>query len=393
MVVRRGTRVVVPLVAAVIVGFAAFLAWQVAIPRYQASQPVPQVSASEDLALPDQVFDPSPYVPATDSTGAPGPVGMVFQGRRARDGLTGQVADPWYTVSARTGEYRRLVAPYVSEARRLWVGPQGTKIAWSSPAGVTRYDTMTGESRSYPNATGAVGQPLVWSPDSTRIAFGTDPVRVLDTRSGEVTDVPLSGRGTADAPAWTPNGQWLTVAGADAVDSVEVSNGRHRTIPAPVGELRELAWNAAGDLGGVHPKRFGDVLRVVRAPGPDAGGPAKVLDARPDLVIDGLWGWVDRAEVVVVGTRAETGGLEQAVALSVPDDVISDYMAFPSFGDNWAGAATVSTASDLLAAPTQAYDEPAAPWSPTAQLVLCMLVAVFPVLYFLITRRPKAKAP
>ena len=87
--VRKSARAGVALLAAAFLGMAGFAAWQFGIPAYQRSQSVPAYSPSEDLALPSQVYDPPPYVASTDSVGAPGPVGLVFQGRSARDGLTG----------------------------------------------------------------------------------------------------------------------------------------------------------------------------------------------------------------------------------------------------------------------------------------------------------------
>jgi hypothetical protein len=394
--VRTRKRVVVALCAAVLVGGTAFLAWQEALPAYHRSQPVPAVSASETLALPEQVYDPAPYVPATDRWGPPGPVGLVFQGRLAREGFSGEIARPWYAISARTGTYARLAAPHLGQAGdRLWVGPQGTQVAWWWPGGIARYDTMTGESESYPvdAEPHADESRLAWSPDSTRIAFGRYPVRVLDVGTGEVTDLPLQAPpGSASAPAWTADGRWVTVVVGDAVEAVAVGSGERRTLPARVGGLRAPEWSSAGDLAGVHAtRRRSNLLRVVHAPGLGVRDrPARVVDAVPQgLVVEGFWGWAGADEVVLTGLRPETGALEQAMALSLPDNTLRPYMLLPSKGRNWGGLPTVSLATDLLRGPTRAFEEPAMPWSPTAKLRLCMLLALFPVVYLLVARRPR----
>jgi hypothetical protein len=252
---------------------------------------------------------------------------------------------------------------------------------------------MTGVTQTYqvPGAGDASG-PLVWSPDSTRLAFGTDPVRVLDIRSGEVTDLPLRANASDEVtPAWTADGRWVTLAVDQGIEALDVESGQRRTLAAPVGGFRGGEWNTAGDLAGMHPTQHSNVLRIVRAPGLQSdGGSAQVDDQVPeDLVIQGLWGWSDPEQVVLTGLRPETGALEQAVTFSLSDQDVQPFMLLPSKGTNWAGVGTVSLATDLLGEPTRAFDEPQQEWSPTAKLRLCLLLAVFPALYFLIARRAR----
>ena len=392
---RTGTRIVLALCGAVVLGLCGFAVWEEGIPAYQRSQEVPAVSRSEVLSLPEQVYDPPEFVPGTDKWGPPGPVSMLFQGREAHVGFGGEVRDPWYAVSARNGVFSRLAPPDVEQARGgLWLGPQGTQVAWRGPDGIARYDTMTGESQTYP-VSGAVdaSAPLVWSPDSTRIAFGTDPVRVLDTDSGEVTDLPLRASASDDVtPAWTADGRWVTVPVDRAIEAVDVASGQRRTLPASVGGFRGGEWSAAGDLAGMHPTQASNVLRIVRAPDLQAGGTAAQVDDEvpEDLVIQDLWGWSDPEQVVLTGLRPETGALEQAVTFSLPDNDVQPYMLMPTKGVNWAGVRTVSLATDLLSEPTRAFQDPQQEWSPTSKLRLCLLIAVFPAAYFLIARRAKS---
>jgi hypothetical protein len=392
--VRTRRRVVFAFCGAVLLGLGGFVVWEEGMPAFQRSQDVPEVSRSEVLSLPEQVYDPPEFVPATDKWGPPGPVSMVFQGRTAGVGFGGEVESPWYAVSARNGIYSWLTPPEVEKARGgLWLGPQGTQVAWRHPGGIARYDTITGESQSYPVAdAGDASGPLVWSPDSTRLAFGTDPVQVLDTRSGEVTDLPLRATATADVtPAWTADGRWVTLAVDDGIEAVEVESGQRRTLPAALGGFRGAEWNTAGDLAGMHRTQHSNVLRIVRAPDLETdGSSAQVDDEVPeDLVIHGLWGWSDPEQVVLTGLRPETGALEQAVTFSLPDDDVQPFMLLPTKGVNWAGVDTVSLATDLLSEPTRAFEEPQQEWSPTAKLRLCLLLAVFPAVYFLIARRAK----
>jgi hypothetical protein len=398
--VRKRTRAGVALLAAVLLGLTGFAAWQFGVPAYQRSQTVPAYSPSEDLALPSQVYDPPPYVASTDSVGPPGPVGLVFQGRSARDGLTGEVRDPWYAVSSRDGAYYRLEAPHLEQARRLYVGPQGTQVAWAWPGGVERYDTVTGEAREYAVGGAATSGALDWSPDSTRIAFGTDPVRVLDVATGKVIGLPLRlPAGAASTPAWTPDGRWVTAVADGSLVAVEVDSGRQRTVAlegdnaaAGAGGFTGAEWNTAGELAGVHRQvRFSrNVLRIVRSSGltgDDAA--ARVVDASPaQMSIEGFLGWGNTNEAVLTGLRAESGPVEQAVVLALQDNTLLPYMQFPA-GVNWAGASTVSVATDLLSQSTTDFSRPTRPWSPGAKLLLCLLLAVFPTLYYLIARRPK----
>lgn len=387
------------LLAAVLLALAGFAAWQYGVPAYQRSQTVPAYSPSEDLALPSQVYDPEPYVASTGSVGAPGPVGLVFQGRNARDGLTGRVEDPWYAVSSRSGAYYRLEEPHVEEAPGLYAGPQGTQVAWAWPGGIERYDTVSGEAQEYAVGDAAMSGALAWSPDSTRIAFGTDPVRVLDVGTGKVTPLPLRLPADGATPAWTPDGDWVTAVTGDTLDAVQVDSGRKRTLTlegddaAGEGGFTGADWNTGGEVAGVHRQvRFSrNVLRIVRTPALTGDAEtARVVDASPpQMSIEGFLGWGNTNEAVLTGLRAESGPVEQAVVLALQDNTLLPYMQFPALGDNWAGVSTVSVAQDLLSAPSETFERPTRPWSPFAKLMLCLLLAVFPTLYYLIARRPK----
>jgi hypothetical protein len=403
--VHTRVRIAVALCAAVLLGLVGFATWQFGVPLYQRSQAVPPLSQSERLALPAQVYDPPPYVHSTAESGPPGPVGVVFRGRSAREGLTGRVREPWYAVSARTGAYRRLDEPHLAEARSgVWVCPQGTALAWAWPGGIQRYDTMTGQTRAYPVGAAAASGRLAWSPDSSRIAYGRDPVRVLDVRSGDVTELPLTvPPGSQTAPAWTPDGRWVTVVADGAVEAVAVGSGERRTVPVAagsggVGGFVGADWNGEGDVAGMHRQaRFGrNVLRVVSVPRLEpvsipARAPAEVADVSPAQVsIEGFLGWASDRHAVLTGLRAETGPVEQAMVLSTDDGTVSSYMQFPTLGDNWGGLSTVSVAADLLRRPSEDFENPTRPWSPGAKLLLCLLLAVFPTVYYVIARRPRS---
>lgn len=378
-----------------LVGLVAFLVWSEGIPAYQRSQPVPAVSGSEPLALPERIHNPSPNVASTQTWGPPGPVGIVFQGRTAREGFTGEVGAPWYTVSARDGGYRRLAAPHLEEADGgLWLSAQGTGIAWAWPGGIQTYDTVSGESRSYPKAAGVDPGSLAWSPDQTMIAFGTDPVRVLDTGTGEVTEQPLRAPEESSArPVWTDDGRWLTIPFGDAIEGVDVETGQRRTLPVGLDGLRQARWSRDDALAGLRPGATGQFLQVVRTHGWEGrDATASAVDTgRPRLVIEGLLGWAGADEVVLVGLQPETGSIEQAMAYSLTNQTLRPYMVVPTLGDNWAGIGTVSVAGDLLERGTRAFPRPGEPWSSGAKLLTCMLVAVFPTVYFVIARRPRRR--
>jgi hypothetical protein len=388
------------LLIAVLVALTGFVGWHFGIPAYERSAAVPEISRSEVLTLPEQVYDPPLYAPATDTWGPPGPLSMVFRGVTARTGFGDEVEQPWFAVSARDGEYHRLAAPSLDRSvDRVWLSPQGTQVAWRYAGGIGRYDTMTGEADTYAVAGVEASTALVWSPDSARLAFGTDPVRVLDSGTGEVTALPLRVPGTSvTTPAWTQDGDWVSVTASGRLEAVHVGTGRRRSVQARVdgsgiGGFRDADWNAAGDVAGLHrvPRLGRNVVRVIHAPRLAPRGRAGVDDESPeDLVVQRFLGWGDDDEVVLTGLRPETGQIEQAVVMSLPDDALRTFTLFPTLGDNWVGASTVSVAADYLSADSEDYERPPIPWSPGAKLLLCLLVAVFPMVYYLIARRPRA---
>jgi hypothetical protein len=154
-------------------------------------------------------------------------------------------------------------------------------------------------------------------------------------------------------------------------------------------------WNGSGDLAGVHrQERFSrNVLRILQMPpldSADGSAAVRVLDASPaQVAIEGFLGWARAQDAVLTGLRAESGPIEQALVLSVPSRTVSPYMQFPTLGENWVGASTVSVATDLLRGPSETFAEPTQPWSPGAKLLLCLLLALFPAVYYLIARRPR----
>jgi hypothetical protein len=393
--VRSHRRVVVTLGVAVLVAVLAFLAWEEGVPAYQRSQQVAPVTAGESLALPEQVYDPPLYTPSTQKWGPPGPLSLVFQGRVAREGFTGEVARPWIGVSARSGDYVRLEAPHLAEARgRLSLHPSGTAVAWTWPGGVATYDSMTGRATTHEVPGADASTPLAWSPRSRVLAVGTDPVRVLDPSSGDVTALPLRGASAGVPPAWTPDGRWVTLATRAGVTLASADGAGVRRFRGRVGAVAEPAWGDGDEMAGAHliPDPRQVVVRLVRMvpPGADSGR-AVVRDASPDgIVIDRVLGWAGEDSAVLAGLRPETGQIEQAVVASLSDGVITPYLEFPTLGDNWVGVDTVSVAADLLREPTEPFESPTLPWAPVAKLLLCLLLAVFPAVYYLIARRPRA---
>ena len=184
--------------------------------------PPPVASALDELALPDRLWSPSPWLEGTDELGPPGPVAMLFWDNMRRSTWWGGERGGFVAVSAVDGSYRYLDELGGVNGFGPVLSPDGRYVAFPSlseapPAdgaeltadGYAVYDALTGEVVEQHVGDAPLGidadLPLVWTPDSAHVlvdvcriddadasgfsctGVGTD---VLNVGTGEVRRLP-----------------------------------------------------------------------------------------------------------------------------------------------------------------------------------------------------------
>ncbi|WP_172210756.1 hypothetical protein [Nocardioides sp. zg-DK7169] len=172
---RGGTAAVAALGVLAVVAVGA-VSWQRAAP------PAQLAPASAPAAMPDRLYDPSPWLTGTEEEGPLGQLAAIIPAERGS--WTGKETEI-VGVSATTGEYRFLDLPRQADVG-VALSPDGRHVAyWATgettespnlrdggalpPAGVAIYDSVTGRVELHDIATahGLMASDLVWADLST----------------------------------------------------------------------------------------------------------------------------------------------------------------------------------------------------------------------------------
>lgn len=162
--------------------------------------PVVDAPDLADLRLPQELYQPSGWLPGTDEAGPPGRIAAVWWDMDGRSGWTG-TRPGWMTVSAIDGSYRWLdvdVAAVQIGPPPVRLSPDGRYLAWADSSGAPEaeqsgesiltsvadgysvYDAETGDVQRLDLAAeaphGMVATPPTWSADSGHLVFRVCPL-------------------------------------------------------------------------------------------------------------------------------------------------------------------------------------------------------------------------
>lgn len=337
---RRRSIAVTSLVTVLVLVCAGAIGWAASALQ----QPVPApASGTVAPAIPNALYQPSPWVQSTADSGPIGPLALLDEAPH-QTSWTHVDNYALFGVSALTGAYRFIDLPGrfdpESDVSQSYIlSPDGTQIGYwlgghpSDEPDVTRvvgfaaYDTVTGKVTTHlvPTDRGLMGEWLAWSGDSTRLvaAFGqirdaagneSGPDRSVAWRPGESGVLPLEGLGTGlfTIPSTGAAGLYAFHDAGRTLTVVDPSDGRQASIRvsipgyfgaviSPNGTL--LAYNertrdgVGSNPGGTQQSRYADLARL---PEPAASGStwaATRLDVRSSRV--GIVGWIDDAHLLL----------------------------------------------------------------------------------------------
>jgi Zn-dependent protease/WD40 repeat protein len=211
------------------------------------------VATGETLELPVEAEDVEDFVWMSDSQSL---LTIVWMD----DSIAAQV----YGVN---GSYERLPAEatHLNDATRLTLSPDASKVAYTVPSEdneawtVPLYvSTLDGSSVKIVGSLSWDGE-IVWSPDSTRIAFVTlddnynNALYVVNSDGTELRQLMLldtgdeSGEIMPPTPAWSPDGTRIAIsshisADGSAIFVVNADGSEQRQITNASGWIYDLAW-------------------------------------------------------------------------------------------------------------------------------------------------------
>lgn len=341
--------------------------------------------------LPSQIENVPDTVPTTDEYGPVGSVSVVFAGTEARRGLLDTIDDPWIAMSAQNGEYRALVAPDLPDpvAGAVTTSPDGNQLAWIGDSGVVVYDTVTGDSEelSVPGVS-AVG---AFAPDgSMLLTYAAEGLAVVHVAGGEVVATTEAPPETVTRAAWRPDGSAVDVVTGSQLTTLALPSGDVTQQDTELPETASLAWSQTGDRLVSLQEASGANRLFVSELGEDGalGTPTQVDST--GLAIDRLLGFSGERTVAVVALQLSSGSLEQIVDVPLDGRSATPLTVLPAPGENWAGTPTMSVATDVLYQGSTEFPDRVWPWSYTARLVGCLIVALF-LLGLYVTRRPRQR--
>lgn len=329
-------------------------------------------------------------VATTRDYGPPGTVSMVFAGTHVREGLFGEIENPWITVSGDDGDYRALSLPGLPEAApgAVAVTAAGDLLAWVGGSGVTFYDPVSGEPREVPVAGAtAVGD---FSPDGSRLLVYADGLDVVDVDSGEVVSELDADPQAIGRAVWRPDGSAVDLLSDGRLLTADVPGDSWATQPFELSDRAELAWSSSGDRLVAMQEVEGAQRLFLSELGRDGtlSPPHRVADTE-GVSMDRLIGFSGPRTVTVVAYFLESGNVQRVIDISLDSGAATDLATLPGKGENWAGTGTLAIATDTLAFGATDFGEHVWPWDYGARLVACVLVCLFG-LGLWVTRRPRS---
>ncbi len=384
MRVRIQRRGLVPaLVVAVVGTVLLYLASTMGVAAWNMSRAAPVAGSG---ALPTVVENAPSSVSTTSDYGPPGGVAMVFAGTEVRDGLLGEVAHPWITVTSHGADYRALVAPDLPAAGPavMATSHDGNLLAWPTDSGLEVYDTLTGDTREL--AIEGVEHVGAFAPDSSMVLSYGEQLTAVDLGSGDVVAAVTADPAAVSRAAWRPDSSAFDFVRDGELTTVAVADGVESSQPTEIPERASLAWSATGDRlaslrvkDGV--KRL--FLSQLAADGTVARG--EQVDTR-GISLERLIGFSGERTIAVVAFLLESGSIERILDIPLDGRSPTGLTTLPSPGDNWVGSNTLAIAADNLVAGSTETDDRVWPWTYSARLVACILLSGF-LLGLYVTRR------
>lgn len=367
---RVGTAVIVAVVAVLLTGLVT-VDW-----RRSVQQPQP---ARGSVGLPDQVWDPSAWLPTTEQPGQ-----LVAMSSAERGSWTRTDAAT-LGISAVTGDYAFFDLPQASE-NTVELAPDGRHVAywltgrttgtpntkWPPITGVAVYDTTTGDVSPHWISTAHGLEPdfLAWTDDDT-VVFSAGQIRGGD----DDPEMDQSNSTFGTVTAWALGDEPRPVLGVRAGATLQgAAHGRLLVdnllvdLSDPAGARRITVPELPGSSGHRHYVALGvDAGQIALVVGTQSPGPVKagqagrlrpVADSRASF---GVEDWIDRDTIITAerigGWRTGASGL---IEHSLPASGSRELVRFPvdSYGGDW------QFATDLLSAPTYDAVEPPRPLDP-----------------------------
>lgn len=379
---RRG--LVPAAVVAVVATVALYLGSTEGLAAWHASRSAPQSGVGY---LPSVIENAPPTVPTTDVYGPPGSVAVVYAGTEVERGLTDTLDQPWIAISARTGDYRALVAPGLPAPDQggVAVSPDGSQLAWAGAEGLVVYDAVTGET-SQPDVEGAdaVG---AFSADGDRLAVHADGLEVVDLDSGRVVAGADADAGEVTRAAWRPDGSAIDFVSGRELVTVG-TDGQVSSQETTIPQEATLAWSPRGDqLADLHDESGINRLHLSPLRKDGTVSRSEQVDTS-GLSLQHLLGFSSERTVAVDAFVLESGNVERVIDVSLDGRTRTDLTTLPPPGENWVDTSTLAVSTDTLFKGSYPWPNPLWPWSYAARLGACALLMFF-LFGLYVTRRPR----